>query len=344
MNLDKKYTDYAIEQIVKLCQMPSPSGFTQSIIQTLSEEFDALGYKGSFSNKGSLLVEMGGQGKGLILAAHVDTLGAMIRSIKSNGRLRLTKIGGYPENNIEGENCLVHTRQGANYSGTIQLLHPSVHVYEDVATMQRNESNIEVILDEKVTKESDVLELGIQVGDFISFDARTHYTPSGFIKSRHLDDKASVGILLALARYIKEEQAALGRKVYLLFTSYEEVGHGGSSGLPSDAVEIISVDMGAIGDDLKTDEYKVSICAKDSGGPYDYEVTSQLISLAKQEKLNFAVDIYPRYGSDAGASLRAGYDLRHGLIGPGIFASHGYERTHRESIDNTLKLLLAYLQ
>ena len=182
MNLDKKYTDYAIEQIVKLCQMPSPSGFTQSIIQTLFEEFDALGHKGSFSNKGSLLVEMGGQGKGLILAAHVDTLGAMIRSIKSNGRLRLTKIGGYPENTIEGENCLVHTRQGANFSGTIQLLHPSVHVYEDVATMQRNESNIEVILDEKVVKESEVLELGIQVGDFISFDARTRYTPSGFIK------------------------------------------------------------------------------------------------------------------------------------------------------------------
>jgi putative aminopeptidase FrvX len=343
MELCGKYLDYSCQKIVELCKIPSPSGFTKSVITALMKEISQFGYKTKETNKGSLLVELGGNGNPLILAAHVDTLGGMVRAVKSNGRIRLTKIGGFPENNIEGENCLVHTRSGKAFSGTIQLIHPSVHVYEDVGTMTRNDSNIEVILDEKVKTEKDVNDLGITTGDFISLDSRSLYTDSGFIKSRHLDDKASVGILLALAKYGKEEKIKFSRKVYLLFTTYEEVGHGGSSGVPEDALEIISVDMGAVGDDLKTDEYKVSICAKDSGGPYDYDVTTHLIETAKREKLNYAVDIYPRYGSDAEATLRAGYDLKHGLVGPGIFASHGYERTHRESIENTLKLLLAYL-
>jgi len=341
--MDVKLIDFACQKIVELCKIPSPSGFTRAAIKQLMDEFCLLGFDTKETNKGSLLVEIGGQGNPLILAAHVDTLGGMVRAIKGNGRIRLTKIGGYPENNIEGENCLVHTRTGKVYSGTIQLLHPSVHVYEDVATMTRNDSNIEIILDEKVTTDRLVAELGICVGDFISFDPRTVYTESGFIKSRHLDDKASVGILLALAKAVNEKLVIPTRKVYLLFTTYEEVGHGGSSGIPADAREIISVDMGAVGDDLKTDEYKVSICAKDSGGPYDYEVTSCLIENAKKKKLNYAVDIYPRYGSDAEASLRAGYDLKHALLGPGIFASHGYERTHREAIENTLELLVSYI-
>ena len=343
MELDTKYLEYACQEIIELCKIPSPSGFTKLITKTLYRELISIGYHPTESNKGSLIVDLGGLANPLILAAHVDTLGGMVRAIKSNGRIRLTKIGSFPENTIEGENCLVHTRSGLIFTGTIQLIHPSVHVYEDIASMTRNDANVEVILDEKVKTDKDTLNLGIQVGDFISFDAKTIYTQSGFIKSRHLDDKASVGILLSLAKIIKEEKIPLSRKVYLLFTAYEEVGHGGSSGLPTDVKEIISVDMGAVGDDLKTDEYKVSICAKDSGGPYDYDVTTLLIQKAKQENLNFAIDIYPRYGSDAQATLRAGYDLKHGLLGPGIFASHGYERTHRESLENTLKLLLAYL-
>lgn len=343
MKIDLELIEFACSKIVELCKIPSPSGFTKEVINNLKEEFRGLKYDTKITNKGSLLIEMGGIGKPLILAAHVDTLGGMVRAIKGNGRIRLTKIGGYPENNIEGENCLIHTRSGSKFSGTIQLTHPSVHVYDDVATMIRNDTNIEVILDEKVNSEQEVQKLGIQVGDFISFDSRVVYTESGFIKSRHLDDKASVGVLLTLAKVVQDKKIKLNRKVSLLFTAYEEVGHGGSSGVPIDTEEIISVDMGAVGDDLKTDEYKVSICAKDSGGPYDYDVTTKLIEIAKEEDLNYAVDIYPRYGSDAEASLRAGYDLKHGLLGPGIFASHGYERTHREAIENTLKLLLSYI-
>jgi len=336
--------DYAVGQIVNLCRIPSPTGFTLRVRKYLVEELKNIGFNVLTTNKGNVIVDLGGKDEPLVLAAHVDTLGAMVRSIKSNGRLRVTKIGGYPENNVETENCVVHTRNGRDYTGTIQLTKPSVHVYGDTGKIERNDENIEIVLDEKVNSKEDVLKLGIRPGDFVSFDPRTVVTDSGFIKSRHLDDKASAGILLAVAKEVKEKQLKLSRKVYLLFTMYEEVGHGGSAGIPEDAVEMISVDMGAIGDDLETNEYKVSICAKDSGGPYDYEVTTKLIRLAEKLRLNYAVDIYPRYGSDVEATLRAGYDIKHGLIGPGVYASHGYERTHKEAIENTFRLIMGYMR
>lgn len=338
------YVNYAVSQVVNLCKIPSPSGFTKKAEKYLLEELSALGFSPYQTNKGSVVAEIGGEGNPLILAAHIDTLGAMVRAVKSNGRLRFTKVGGFPENYIESENCIVHTRKGKEYSGTFMLTNPSVHVNRKVGSTTRDDSNIELVLDVKVENKKDVEKLGIRTGDFISFDARTMVTKEGFIKSRHLDDKESAGILLALAKYVKDENIELNRKVYLLFTNYEEVGHGGASGIPEDAKEIISVDMGAVGDDLATTEHKVSICAKDSGGPYDYDVTSKLIELAEANKLDFAIDIYPYYGSDAGATLSAGYDLKHGLIGPGVYASHGYERSHKDGVKNTFELLRAYIQ
>jgi putative aminopeptidase FrvX len=342
--MDRSYLDYAVEQIAKLCRIPSPSGYTKQVQQYLVDELLQMGYRPQVTNKGMVSVDLGGEGNGLALAAHIDTLGAMIRAVKTNGRLRLTKIGGYPETTIEAENCIVHTRTGMCYSGTIQLTEASTHVYDDVVGKKRSDATLEVVLDEKVKTKEDVTKLGVKAGDFISFDPRTVVTDSGFIKSRHLDDKASAGILLALAKYVKEQAIVMNRKLWLVFTAYEEVGHGAAAGLPEGITEMISVDMGAVGDDLETDEYKVSICAKDSHGPYDYDVTTRLIETADKLKLNFAVDIYPRYGSDVEAALQAGYDLRHGLVGPGVYASHGYERTHREGVENTLKLLVGYLQ
>jgi putative aminopeptidase FrvX len=343
MKVEKNYIDYAVENIVNLCRIPSPTGFTYKAQSYLKKIFDEIGYESITSLKGNVIVDLGGEGNPLLLTAHIDTLGAMVRAIKPNGRLRITKVGGFPENMIETENCKIHTKEDKEYSGTFQIVHPSTHVYDDVSTMQRNDRNIEIILDEKVFSKEDVSKLGIRVGDFVSFDPRTVVTDSGFIKSRHLDDKASAGILIALAKMIKELKLKLNRKVYICFTTYEEVGHGGSAGIPKDITEIIAVDMGAVGDDLTTDEFKVSICAKDSSGPYDYEVTSKLIKIAENCKLNHAIDIYPRYGSDAGATLRAGFDVKHGLIGPGVFSSHGYERTHYEGIENTFNLLLNYI-
>ncbi len=344
MKIGKTPINRAIEHIVGLCGIPSPSGYTAAVTSHLFETFTALGYTPVRTRKGSVLVDLGGTGSPVAFAAHVDTLGGMVRSVKPNGRLRMTKIGGFAENTLEGENCTVFTRDGRTYSGTLQLNQPSAHVSEDVKNAKRDDTTMEVVLDEKVSTREDTVKLGICAGDFIAFDPRTVVTSSGFIKSRHLDDKASAGILVALAEWMKEKSVVPARKTWLLFTTYEEVGHGGSAGLPEDLVEMISVDMGAVGDDLETDEHTVSICAKDSHGPYDYEVTSRLIRLAEKKKLQFAVDIYPAYGSDVEASLRAGYDIRHGLIGPGVYASHGYERTHREGVEHTFRLLAAYVQ
>lgn len=337
------YLKYSVEQIVNLCRIPSPSGFTMKVRDYLMAELQALGFAPWLSHKGSILACIGGEGDPLVLAAHVDTLGAMVRAIKGNGRIRFTKIGGYPENNIENENVTVHTRDGRQYSGTVYINGPAAHVYRDSGSSKRDDSTMEIVLDEITRKEEETRALGIEVGDFISLDSRTLHTSTGFIKSRHLDDKASAGILLGLAAMVRDGELHLKRKVTLLFTTYEEVGHGAASGIPDDTREMISVDMGAVGDDLSTDEYKVSICAKDSGGPYDYEVTTALINLAKEHKLQYAVDIYPFYGSDVEGALSAGYDIKHGLIGPGVFASHGYERTHEQGVDNTLKLLKLYV-
>lgn len=338
------YTDYAVEQILKLCKTPSPSGFTKMATAYLIQELHNLGFSPTISRKGSVLCDLGGEGNPLVLAAHIDTLGAMVRAIKGNGRLRFTKIGGYPENNIENENVTIHTRNGKTYTGTVYINGPAAHVYSDSGSSKRDDANMEIVLDEIVKSKEDTLKLGIAPGDFVSLDSRTMLTPSGFIKSRHLDDKASAGILLALAKEVKDGNLKPARKTDILFTTYEEVGHGAASGFPTDTAEMISVDMGAVGDDLGTDEYKVSICAKDSGGPYDYDVTDRLVRLAEKLKLQYAIDIYPYYGSDVEGALRAGHDLKHGLIGPGVFASHGYERTHTQAIENTLKLLEAYLQ
>lgn len=338
-----EFTNYAVQSILRLCSIPSPSGYTHSAIDFLQKELKKMQFVPKTTRKNALICVLGGKGRPLVLAAHIDTLGAMIRSIKGNGRIRFTPIGGYAGGFVENENVTIHTRRGKTFTGTIHLTSAAAHTYKDTHTLERNETSLEIVLDEIVRKEEDVLKLGIRTGDFISFDPRTIFTESCFIKSRFLDDKASAGILLALAKAVRDGKVRLTRKTYIMFTNYEEVGHGASSGIPEDTEEMISVDMGAVGEDLKTDEYKVSICAKDSGGPYDFDVTNKLIEVAEREKINYALDIYPYYGSDVEATLRAGYDLRHGLIGPGVFASHSYERTHKLGIENTLRLLIAYL-
>jgi putative aminopeptidase FrvX len=246
-------------------------------------------------------------------------------------------------NNAEAENCKIYTRAGKVYSGTFQLKDASVHVNGDFDKTERSYDNMEVVLDEKVSSKEDTLALGIMAGDIVCFNPRTTITESGYIKSRFLDDKLSVGILLGFARYVKEENIKLPRKVYHHITVFEEVGHGGAASIPSDVTEVLSVDMGCIGEGLTCTEHQVSICAKDSRGPYNYQVVSNLIAAAKRMELDFAVDVYPHYGSDADVALTAGYDVRHGLIGAGVYASHGYERSHKDGVLNTFLLLVEYL-
>ena len=334
------HMNFIKEQLYTLTSIPSPSSFTTKVTDYLLSELSSLGYSPERSNKGNVFVTLGDSGSPLVLAAHVDTLGAMVRSIKENGRLRPTTIGGHQWSTADGENCTIHTRDGRVYTGVVLNKEPSSHVADQKTELI--EENMEILLDENVTSDQDTLALGIQTGDIIAMDPRTVVTESGYIKSRFLDDKLSAAILLGLARAVHEDAWKLNRKVSLLFTVYEEVGHGGSV-VPDDTEEMISVDMGCVGSDLGCTERMVSICAKDSGGPYNYDLITALSNLAKEKKLDYAIDVYPHYGSDVETTLRAGYDIRHGLIGPGVYASHNYERSHMDGVHNTFELLKAYI-
>ena len=341
----KNYVDYIVEETKKILAIDSPSGFTKEVADFVVNEYRALGYDAKLTVKGGVLVTIGGKTKqdAVMLEAHIDTLGAMVTEIKGNGRLKVSPIGGMNANNAEAENCRVYTRFSGKYEGTLQLANASVHVNADYSDEKRKFGVMEVVLDEKVKSKEDVEKLGIMAGDIVCFDPRTVVTESGYIKSRFLDDKLSVGILLGYAKYLKEENIEPERMIYHHITVYEEVGHGGAASIPEGVTEVISVDMGCVGDGLTCDETQVSICAKDSRGPYNYDVVTGLIKAAKENGIDFAVDVYPFYGSDADVALTAGYDIRHGLIGAGVYASHGYERSHKDGVENTFRLICAYL-
>jgi len=311
----------------------------------LTNVFNELGIAYNYTNKRAIISTILGQETKTHrhIAVHVDTLGAMVKEIKSNGRLKLTKIGNYNWNSVEGALCYIENSVGKTYSGTILNTHSSVHVYEDHAKQERNDNTMELRIDEKVKNPNDVVALGIAVGDFISFDARTSVTDSGFINSRHLDDKAGVAVLLGVLRYIKENHLILPYTTNFMFSNNEEIGYGGNASITPETKEYLAVDMGAIGEGQTTDEFCVSICAKDSSGPYHFELRQKLVRLAQQNNLYYQVDIYPYYGSDASSALRAGFDIVHALIGPGVDASHGHERTHKDALSNTADLLLHYL-
>ena len=334
-----------LKVIEKLVSIPSPSGNTEAVIQYVENFLKNLGLETRRNRKGGLLVTLKGKDdrKHRMLTAHVDTLGAMVKEIKNNGRLRLDLIGGFTWNSIEGEYCQIETSSGKVYTGTILMHQQSVHVYKDAGKAERNQQNIEVRIDEKVHTADEVRALGIEVGDFVSFDPRVEITESGYIKSRHLDDKASVGALLMLIKHLVENQIELPYTTHFLISNNEEIGYGGNSNITKETVEYLAVDMGAMGDGQSTDEYTVSICVKDASGPYNYKLRKHLVQLAEKNQIDYKLDIYPYYGSDASAAIRSGHDIIHGLIGPGIDSSHAFERTHISSIENTEKLLYHYV-
>ncbi len=343
--MKKEYALYAVEKTKELLAIDSPSGYTAAAAEWVKTQFESFGFKAEYTRKGGVLAYLGGKDEndGLLLEAHTDTLGAMVAEVKSNGRLRVTPLGGMKAENGETENVRVYTRGGKVYEGTLQIKNASVHVNDDYSSTQRTFGTTEVVLDEDVKSASDTRSLGIEVGDIVCFEPRTRVTSSGYIKSRFLDDKLSVGILLAYAKYLRDNGIAPERKVYVHVTVYEEVGHGGSASLPDGVTEAISVDMGCVGDGLNCTEKQVSICVKDSGGPYSYDVVTKLIDAAKKEGADYALDVYPHYSSDVEATLKAGSDIRHGLIGSGVYASHGYERSHIDGVFNTLKVLKGYV-
>ncbi|WP_274650924.1 M42 family metallopeptidase [Paenibacillus humicola] len=341
---EKVNRSYVHDLMERILLTPSPTGYCRQVIELLRVEAEKLGMSGRFLQKGGLIIDVPGTAadKTIGITGHVDTLGAIVRSIKPSGTLRLSPVGGYMMNSIEGEYCSIHTRGGDIYSGTILTTKPSVHVFSDARDQKREEAVMEVRIDERVSSEQEVKALGIRPGDFISFDPRFRSFGNGFVKSRHLDDKAGVAAMFGTLELISRGEVKPLYPLKFIFSNYEEVGHGTSS-IPSDISEMIAVDMGAIGDDLNGTEYGVSICAKDSSGPYDYDMTSRLIELAERDGIGYAVDIYPHYGSDASAALRGGNDIRAACLGPGVSASHGMERTHMDAVVQTAALLALYV-
>lgn len=334
--------------MVGLLNTPSPTGYTNEAIRYVSDAFAALGFPDldiQETSKGALFIHIAGEShvSQRALAAHVDTLGLMVKEIKSNGRLKTTMLGGYMWNAVEFEGVTVRAYDGRLYRGTVLPANPSVHVNRDISDAKRTGDLMEVRLDAKVESADDVKELGIQVGDFIFLDPRVEVTDTGFIRSRHLDDKASVACIYGALLALKEAGLRPAQDTIIYISNYEEVGHGGAGVFPDDLDELLVVDMGAMGPGQTTDEYSVSICAKDSSGPYHFEMTKELRELATANDIPFQVDIYPYYGSDGTAYWHAGGQARVALIGPGVDASHAYERTHQDSVHHTAHLIAQYL-
>lgn len=326
----------------EILAIPSPSGYTKDVINFLVSLCEKEGFECEVMNSGSLVVSIKGESDYTLgLGAHVDTLGAMVCAINGDGTLKFDRIGGPILPTYDGEYCQVLTRDGKSYSGTFLCKAQATHVHKGANTMERNTETMIVRLDEVVHCKDDVKKLGICNGDYIALDPKTTITPSGYIKSRFLDDKLSVAIIFELLKHLKEENIKPKCNLKVVISTYEEVGFG-SSCIPV-VDEFLAVDMGCVGEHLEGSEEKVSICAKDSGGPYNYEINTKLINLAKELKLDYAVDIFPYYSSDVTAALKAGNNIRGALIGSGVAASHGMERTHINGVKNTFELLKGYV-
>jgi putative aminopeptidase FrvX len=333
--------------LIGLLNTPSPTGYTERALNYVAQALEGLPLTLRWTRKGALVAQWPGHAADAprALTAHVDTLGAMVKQIKDNGRLRLTRLGGYHWNTVEGEGCTVFTAGGQAVRGALLVTKASSHVHSnETGDMKRDDAGMEVRLDERTTSAAETRALGLQVGDFVAFDPRVETGPAGYIRSRHLDDKASVaavyGALLALAA-AGETPAQTS---YFHFSNYEEVGHGAASGFPPDLAELVTVDMAAIGDTQTSTEHDVTLCVKDSGGPYDYGLRCRLEELARNAGIPYKLDIYPFYGSDGEAFWRAGGDVRVALLGPGVDASHSYERTHTDALLRTAQLLIEYLR
>ncbi|MCK4807362.1 MAG: M42 family metallopeptidase [Candidatus Aegiribacteria sp.] len=342
MNTESAVTDILME----LLTIRSVSGHTEEAMEIIEERFRELGLKTAVTRKGSLLATLEGRSKeGIILSAHMDTLGGMVSGIEEeNGIIRLRSVGSFTMSSIEGEYCRIETWEGKLFDGTVLFDSTSVHVHgiED-ASAKRKKKNMYVRLDEEVSSGKEVRKLGISVGNYIHFDPRPVLTESGFIKSRHLDDKAGVAVLIQAAADLVSNTIIPSHKLHFLVTGYEEVGHGAAGFLPENLREFIAVDMGVAGPGRESSEDKVTICAADSTGPFNYLLTKELIEVAKAESIPYAVDTFPHYGSDATVALKAGLDVRHGLIGPGVDSSHAMERTHVKALRATIDLIKAYV-
>jgi len=319
----------------------SPSGFTHKAEKYVIDLLHEYGWQAEQTNKKAVKCSLG-EKPTLAIAAHLDTLGGIVSKINSDGTLSISKIGGPILGSFEGEYCRIYTLDDRIYTGTLLLNNPSTHVNREAGSSKRTIDTMHIRIDEEVTKASDVKDLGIRIGDFVCFDTRYQELPSGYIKSRFMDNKAGCYVLFEIARRLKEQGKTA--PVELFFSNYEEVGHGGTCGYADTIDELLVLDMGVVGKGCDGNETKCSICAKDSSGPYDYGFRKTLVQLADEKNIPYIIDVYPFYGSDGSAALRAGNDFRVALIGAGVAASHGMERTHKKGIEATIDLCMAYIE
>ncbi|BCN31228.1 M42 family metallopeptidase [Anaeromicropila herbilytica] len=340
----ENYRDYILNTMKDFIEVPSPVSYYEEILPLLEKYAINLGYDVTYDRKrtGYITLEGEDNSKTICVGAHLDTLGLIIKTINSDGSISVTQLGGINYSSIEGETVTVHTREGKKYTGLMTCISHSVHVFDDARTLQRDENSMVIMLDKNVTSEDEVIALGIEAGDIVSINPRFEYTEDGYIKSRFIDDKAAVASVFTALKYMKDNGIKPKYRTLLAFPFYEEIGHGGAY-IPSEVEEYVAIDIGLIGPELNGSEYQVSICAKDNYSPYDRGLTTKLIQLAKENEVDYVVDVFYRYGTDANAAVRAGNNVYAAAFGMAVHSSHGVERTNIKAIEETIKLLIVYL-
>ena len=340
MKLDMQFLT---ETMKRLIEVPSPVGYYEKMKPVIEELAASLGYAVTYDNRDTAYITVAGEdpSKTVCLSTHADTLGLMVRGINGDGTLRIRALGGINYANVEGENVTVHTRSGKTYTGMLICKHHSSHAYDDAKTMERNENTVYVLLDEDVKTAADVRALEIRNGDYVSIDPRFTLTETGYVKSRFIDNKAAMACSFAVLKAIKENGLKPRFNTVFSFSFYEEIGFGGVV-VPAEISEYVAVDIAILGPDSDGSERAVTLCAKDAAMPYDYDLTNRLIAAAKRNGIDYAVDLFYRYGSDAGQAIKGGNNVRAAAFGMGVYSSHGVERAHLKGIEDTARLMLAY--
>ncbi len=342
MNIDLNYVEKLLLEVLAI---PSISGECGAILARLEKEFEKLEIPVIRTRKGALIGKWEGreEGEERLVSAHVDTLGAVVRQIKPNGRLRLLPIGGFAWASLEGENVLVRSLDGREFTGSLLPEKSSVHMFSDVVRETlRDEESMEVRLDVVSSSREETENLGIRPGDFVFFDPRPVITPEGFLKARFLDDKACVAVLFGVLHALKRDGLVPSKTVHFYLSDNEEIGHG-ISFIPERVEEIVALDIGIVAEGTASSEQCVSIAARDSKSTYHLALRRYLTVLAEKYNIDYRTDVYYRYGSDATACILRGVDATFACFGPGVDATHHYERTHRKALEATAKLLMAYV-
>ena len=336
-------TQFLLDCFRDFVEAPSPSGYRVKLLPVLQRYAEMFGCSITYDSHGTGYIALEGEdnSKTVLVSAHCDTIGMMVRNTNEDGTLRTRMIGGINYSSAEGETVTVHTRDGREYTGLMACKSHSVHVFDDARTLPRDEDNMIVILDEDVHSKADVKALGIRNGDYVSVAPRMEFT-NGYLKSRFIDDKALVACVFTVLKYMKENGLKPKYRTLLAFTFGEEILFGACY-VPDEVKEYVALDIGLVGPDYDAPERGVAICAKDARSTYTYEMVNRMIAYAEKADVDYGVDIYHRYSTDATAAFLSRNDLQVAAFGMPTCCSHGRERAHMDGITGTCNLLLAYL-